>query len=61
MLLTTGVAVLFAVLGLLFAHHIALMLGTPSSGPIHDMAEDYLQAVSLGTPFLLVFLSLIPV
>lgn len=61
MLLTAGVAVLFAVLGLLFAHHIALMLGTPSSGPIHDMAEDYLQAVSLGTPFLLVFLSLIPV
>lgn len=61
MLLTVGMAVLFAVIGLLFAHPIALMMGTPPSGPIHDMAEDYLRAVALGTPFLLIFLSLIPV
>ena len=61
MLLTVGMAVLFAVIGLLFAHPIALMMGTPPSGSIHDMAEDYLRAVALGTPFLLIFLSLIPV
>ena len=61
MYLTIGIAVLCSVLGLLFTDAIARVMGTPASGAVHDMAEDYLKAVFLGTPFLLVFLSLIPV
>jgi len=61
MLLTLCVAVGFAVLGLLFPRQIAYVMGAPASGVISDLSTDYLKAVFMGIPFLLVFLSLIPV
>lgn len=61
MLITIGVALLFAVTGLLFPHSIANVMGAPASGIISEMTTDYLKAVFMGTPFLLMFLVLIPV
>lgn len=61
MLMTLGVATLVAVLGLLFTHPIAHLMGAPRSGAITDMTADYLKAVFLATPLLLLYLSLIPV
>lgn len=61
MYLTLGVAVLLAATGLLFTPAVARVMGAPATGPIHTMTVDYLRAVFMGTPFLLVFLSLIPV
>lgn len=61
MFCTVGVAVLFSVTGLLSPHSFAHIMGAPSEGVIADMATDYLKAVFLGTPFLLIFLALIPV
>lgn len=61
MFYTLVVAVLFSVTGLLFPRSFAHMMGAPSTGVIADMSTDYLKAVFMGTPFLLIFLSLIPV
>ena len=61
MFYTIVVAVLFSVTGQLFPRSFAHMMGAPSVGVIADMSTDYLRAVFMGTPFLLIFLSLIPV
>ena len=61
MYLTLGIAVLFAAAGLLFTRPVARVMGAPAAGAILSMSVDYLRAVFMGTPFLLVFLSLIPV
>lgn len=61
MFYTLVVAALFSVTGLLFPRSFAHMMGAPSTGVIADMSTDYLKAVFMGTPFLLIFLSLIPV
>ncbi|MBR4808777.1 MAG: polysaccharide biosynthesis C-terminal domain-containing protein [Bacteroidales bacterium] len=61
MLLTMEFAILCAVPGLFFTSQIAHIMGAPSGGIINTMAVDYLKAVFIGTPFLLLFLSLIPV
>lgn len=61
MLLTVGVSALFFVTGLLFPRSFAHIMGAPSGGLISDMTTDYLKAVFIGTPFLLMFLVLIPV
>lgn len=59
--LTLGIAILITIPGLLFTHPIAHFMGAPQSGPINDMAADYLRLIFLGTPLLLLFLTLIPV
>ena len=59
-LITVLFSFLLALIGLLFPHRIAYLMGAPASGPIHEMTADYLSAVSLGTPSLLLFLVLIP-
>ena len=61
LLLTLGIAGVIVLGGLLFPHGITRLMGAPSGGAIHDMAGDYLQAIFLGTPSLMVFLALIPV
>ena len=61
MFYTIVVAVLFSITGQLFPRSFAHMMGAPSVGVIADMSTDYLRAVFMGTPFLLIFLSLIPV
>ena len=59
--LTLGISILITIPGLLFTHSIAHFMGAPQSGPINDMAADYLRLIFLGTPLLLLFLTLIPV
>ena len=46
---------------LFFPHGIATLLGAGKAGVINEMAADYVRAVSLGTPSLILFLVLIPV
>ena len=60
MLFTLICSLLFALVGLSFPHEIACLMGAPASGHIHQMAADYLSAISWGTPSLLLFLVLIP-
>lgn len=60
LLLTLGVALASTVLGVVFPHFTARLMGA-GNGPIRDMAADYLQAVSMGYPALLFFLVLIPI
>lgn len=60
LLLTLGFALVVTVLGVVFPRFTAQMLGA-GEGPICEMAADYLRAVSLGYPALLLFLVLIPI
>ena len=60
MLFTLTCSLLFALVGVLFPHELARLMGAPASGEIHQMTADYLSAISLGTPSLLMFLALIP-
>jgi len=60
MLFTLTCSILFALVGMFFPHELARLLGAPASGEIHQMTADYLSAISLGTPSLLMFLALIP-
>lgn len=61
MILTIGLSVLIALSGLIFPQDIAHLMGAPPSGPITNMAADYLRAVFMGTPSLFIFVVLIPV
>lgn len=60
MLFTLTCSLLFALVGVLFPHELARLMGAPASGEIHQMTADYLSAISWGTPSLLMFLALIP-
>ncbi len=60
-LMALGFSFLLMLSVLLFPGGIAKLIGTPGSGVVHQMTADYLSAVSLGIPSLLLFLVLIPV
>lgn len=61
MLLSLALSTIVALIGMLFPHHAASLLGARGSGPVNDMAADYLRGVFPGTPALVLFLVLIPV
>lgn len=61
MLLSMALSVFVVIIGMLFPHQTASLLGARGAGPINDMAADYLRAVFPGTPALIFFLVLIPV
>lgn len=60
MAVTAGIALLVLVIGLLAPHSFARLLGA-DNGPVGEMTVQYLEAVFLGTPALLLFLVLVPV
>ena len=60
LLITLGMGLLSLALGLLFPEGTARMLGA-GTGSTCDMASQYIRAVSIGYPAILLFLILIPV